>query len=176
MSLGVPLHDALHEKQAPHSFCGAPLRLWPRRFRRRERVLPVSECLHHRRLAAGSGLGLQLNSHENALRASSREITMHTRKFERMALATFFLATCIAFFGACLAIEHAHAQGTNAVPRVQGRNPVPFASSPLDRAPSMPPPIFNTSRPYTVPQSRETPVSPASPGSVFGSSPSSGVD
>jgi len=23
MSLGVPLHDALHEKQAPHSLCGA---------------------------------------------------------------------------------------------------------------------------------------------------------
>ena len=23
MSLGVPLHDALHEKQTPHSLCGA---------------------------------------------------------------------------------------------------------------------------------------------------------
>jgi hypothetical protein len=23
MSLDVPLHDALHEKQAPHSLCGA---------------------------------------------------------------------------------------------------------------------------------------------------------
>ena len=23
MSLGVPLYDALHEKQAPHSLCGA---------------------------------------------------------------------------------------------------------------------------------------------------------
>src|SRR5260221_3978563 len=23
MSLGIPLHDALHEKQAPHSLCGA---------------------------------------------------------------------------------------------------------------------------------------------------------
>jgi len=23
MSLGVPLHDAPHEKQAPHSLCGA---------------------------------------------------------------------------------------------------------------------------------------------------------
>jgi hypothetical protein len=38
----------------------------------------------------------------------------------------------------------------------------------LDRAPSMPPPVFNPSSPYTVPQSPETPVSPASPGSVFG--------
>lgn len=34
--------------------------------------------------------------------------------------------------------------------------------------PSMPPPVFNPSSPYTVPQSRETPVSPASPGSIFG--------
>jgi hypothetical protein len=44
-----------------------------------------------------------------------------------------------------------------------------------DRVP-MPPPVFNPSSPYTVPQSRETPVSPASPGSVFGSSPSTGVN
>ena len=38
----------------------------------------------------------------------------------------------------------------------------------LESVPSMPPPIFNPSTPYTVPASRETPVSPASPGSVFG--------
>jgi len=38
----------------------------------------------------------------------------------------------------------------------------------LDRVPSMPPPVFNPSDPYTVPQPRETPVSPASPGSIFG--------
>jgi hypothetical protein len=31
-----------------------------------------------------------------------------------------------------------------------------------------PAPVFNPSEPYTVPESRETPVSPASPGSVFG--------
>jgi hypothetical protein len=34
-------------------------------------------------------------------------------------------------------------------------------------APAMPPPAFNTSVPYTVPQAPEVPVSPASPGSVF---------
>jgi hypothetical protein len=34
--------------------------------------------------------------------------------------------------------------------------------------PSLPPPTFNPSTPYTVPQSPEVPVSPASPGSVFG--------
>jgi hypothetical protein len=38
----------------------------------------------------------------------------------------------------------------------------------LNNAPSLPAPIFNQSTPYTVPQLRETPVSPASPGSVFG--------
>jgi hypothetical protein len=38
----------------------------------------------------------------------------------------------------------------------------------LESVPSIPPPIFNPSTPYTVPPSRETPVSPASPGSVFG--------
>jgi hypothetical protein len=39
---------------------------------------------------------------------------------------------------------------------------------PLDRGPAMPPPVFNQSNPYTMPQSPERPVSPASPGSVFG--------
>jgi hypothetical protein len=39
---------------------------------------------------------------------------------------------------------------------------------PLDRAPVLPPPVINQSNPYTVPQSPERPVSPASPGSVFG--------
>jgi hypothetical protein len=38
----------------------------------------------------------------------------------------------------------------------------------LNGAPSMPAPIFNPSDPYTVPQSPEMPVSPASPGSIFG--------
>jgi hypothetical protein len=38
----------------------------------------------------------------------------------------------------------------------------------LESVPSMPPPVFNPSSPYTVPASPETPVSPTSPGSVFG--------
>jgi hypothetical protein len=41
---------------------------------------------------------------------------------------------------------------------------VPFQES----TPQLPPPIFNPSTPYTVPAPGETPVSPASPGSVFG--------
>jgi|ERR1700687_5602126 hypothetical protein len=102
---------------------------------------------------------------------------MHTRTSERMPLAIFFLG-CVAFFGAGVAIEQAHAQGANTGPHhAQARNPAPSALPPLlDRAPSMPPPAFNPSSPYTVPQSRESPVSPASPGSLFGSSPSNGVN
>jgi hypothetical protein len=38
----------------------------------------------------------------------------------------------------------------------------------LDEAPSMPAPTFNPSESYTLPQSPENAVSPASPGSVFG--------
>jgi hypothetical protein len=38
----------------------------------------------------------------------------------------------------------------------------------VESVPAMPAPVFNPSTPYTVPQGRETPVSPASPGSVFG--------
>jgi hypothetical protein len=102
---------------------------------------------------------------------------MHMIRFERMALARFFVAACVAFFGAGIVIDHAHAQDTKSVPHVQGGNPGPSASSSLlNRAPSMPPPAFNPSSPYTVPQSRETPVSPASPGSVFGSSPSARIN
>jgi hypothetical protein len=37
----------------------------------------------------------------------------------------------------------------------------------LESVPSMPPPVFNPSSPYTVPASPETPVSPGSPGSIF---------
>lgn len=39
--------------------------------------------------------------------------------------------------------------------------------TPLISAPSNPVPQFNPSSPYTVTPSAETPVSPASPGSVF---------
>jgi hypothetical protein len=38
----------------------------------------------------------------------------------------------------------------------------------LNEAPAMPTPTLNPSESYTLPQSTETPVSPASPGSVFG--------
>ncbi len=72
----------------------------------------------------------------------SKETAMQTTRFERMALAKFFVAGWLAFFS--LAIEHAQAQ---------------FPEPP----PPQPPPTFNPSTPYTVPQSRETPVSPGLP-------------
>jgi hypothetical protein len=73
---------------------------------------------------------------------------MQTR-FERMALARFFVAGWVALFS--LAIEHAQAQSPPAPP------------------PPQPPPTFNPSTPYTVPQSPETPVSPGLPSALPGS-------
>jgi hypothetical protein len=40
---------------------------------------------------------------------------MHRRKLERMTLAALCLAACMAFFGACVAIVHAHAQEPSSV-------------------------------------------------------------
>jgi hypothetical protein len=45
-----------------------------------------------------------------------------------------------------------------------------FRGSFVNPVPSQPAPTFNPSSSYTVPQGRETPVSPGSPGSVFGNS------
>ena len=69
----------------------------------------------------------------------SKETAMHMTRFERMALARFFVVGWVAFFG--VAIENAQAQPVNPVP-------------------PPPAPVFNPSTPNTVPQSRETPVSP----------------
>lgn len=41
----------------------------------------------------------------------------------------------------------------------------------IDQAPALPPPILNPSYSYTIPQTPEIPVSPASPGSIFGNGP-----
>jgi len=43
-----------------------------------------------------------------------------------------------------------------------------FHAPMIDQAPSMPAPTFNPSEPYSLPQSPENSVSPASPGSIFG--------
>jgi len=36
---------------------------------------------------------------------------MHKRRLAQMTLAALSLAACVTFFGACVAIVHAHAQG-----------------------------------------------------------------
>jgi len=69
---------------------------------------------------------------------------MHKTKFGRIALAKFFVAGWVALLGG--AIEYAQAQFVNPVP-------------------PPPPPVFNPSTPYTVPQPRQTPVSPGLPSS-----------
>jgi hypothetical protein len=99
---------------------------------------------------------------------------MRKKKMERMALVTFFLAACVALFGA-LAAGQAHARGGGAGGHAMGA--IRGISGPplLDGAPSIQP-TFNPSVPYTVPQSPETPVSPGSPGSVFGPGPSNGIN
>jgi hypothetical protein len=70
---------------------------------------------------------------------------MQTTRFERMALARFFVAGWLAFFS----VATAHAQ--------------PLYTAP---PPPQPPPTFNPSTPYTVPQSPETPVSPGLPSAL----------
>ena len=67
-----------------------------------------------------------------------------------MMLAKLSLAGCAVVFVASVAIEHAQAQFVNPVP-------------------PRPPPVFNPSSPNTVPQMRETPVSPTAPGGFQGS-------
>ena len=61
-------------------------------------------------------------------------------------------------------------RGANNVPAGAGlqSNHIGGFDRPLDRGPVMPPPVFNQPNPYTMPQSPERSVSPASPGSVFG--------
>ena len=101
---------------------------------------------------------------------------MCKRSIERMALATFSLAACVALFGA-LAPGQAQARGRGAGGHVPGAIRSVSGPPPLvGGVPSMPAPIFNPSFPYTVPESPETPVSPGSPGSVFGPGPSTEIN
>jgi hypothetical protein len=81
------------------------------------------------------------------------EIAMRTRRVERIALTTFFLAACTTFFGAGVAIEYAHAQG------LQEATSRHIAGIPAQRlAQAMP----------------ETPVSPTTPGTLPGTGAGSG--
>jgi hypothetical protein len=74
---------------------------------------------------------------------------MRATRSERTALTSFFVAGWVVFFSAAIA----HTQ--------------PLYANP---PPPQPPPTFNPSTPYTVPQSPETPVSPGLPSAPPGSS------
>jgi hypothetical protein len=63
------------------------------------------------------------------------------------------------------------AAGSSAVVQGHARGHRGMAAPLYNQAPSMPPPVFNPSTPYTAPTTPEVPVSPASPGSVFGNGP-----
>src|ERR1700745_2284062 len=77
--------------------------------------------------------------------------TMPTRRFERITLDHILLSTCAIVFGACILIKHAQAQPGYVPP------PTP-----------LPPPVFNPSSPYTVPQPSYRPIAPATPSAAPG--------
>jgi len=68
---------------------------------------------------------------------------MHTRRFERIALAQL-LVGCAVVFGTCVLVENAQAQ---------------YAPPPTP----LPPPVFNPSSPNTVPQPSYKPITPTTP-------------
>ena len=78
---------------------------------------------------------------------------MHRRSFVRKALAKFIVVGCTAFFGAC---GCAYAQYFEPAPP--------------------PPPVFNPSYPYTVPQPSYKPLSPAIPSTLLGSGANSRLE
>jgi hypothetical protein len=77
----------------------------------------------------------------------SKETTMPTRRIERITLAQLLVSGCV--FGACVLIEQARAQ---------------YVPPPTP----LPPPVFNPSSPYTVPQPSYRPIAPATPSAVPG--------
>src|SRR5215471_16411809 len=71
---------------------------------------------------------------------------MPTRRFERIALVQMLAGGCAVMFGASVLIEHAQAQPGYVPP------PTP-----------LPPPVFNPSSPYAVPQPSYRPITPTTP-------------
>jgi hypothetical protein len=76
---------------------------------------------------------------------------MPTRSFERITLDQILLGGCAIVFGACILVKHAQAQPGYVPP------PTP-----------LPPPVFNPSSPYTVPQPAYRPITPTTPSTVPG--------
>jgi hypothetical protein len=79
----------------------------------------------------------------------AKETAMPTRRFERITLAQLLLSGCAVVFGACVLIEQARAQ---------------YVPPPTP----LPPPVFNPSSPYTVPQPSYRPIAPATPSAAPG--------
>jgi hypothetical protein len=71
----------------------------------------------------------------------SQETTMPTRRFEQITLDQILLSGCAIVFGASMLIQHAQAQPGYVPP-----------------ATPLPPPVFNPSSPYTVPQPAYRPI------------------
>src|SRR5262249_25226776 len=78
-----------------------------------------------------------------------KETAMSTRRFERIAIAQVLLSGCAIMFGACLLIAHAQAQ---------------YVPPPTP----LPPPVFNPSNPYTLPQPAYRPIAPTTPSAAPG--------
>jgi len=94
------------------------------------------------------------------------------RRFKRKLIAgkltLFVTATLLSATAAIAVLARPVGTGAHGYARVHRG-----VSGPLfNQAPSLPPPIFNPSTPFTAPVAPEVPVSPASPGSVFGNGPS----
>ena len=95
-----------------------------------------------------------------------------SKKSNLIATAIAVLTTSIAVFGlSSQAFTAGGGLGLNGefggVRAASGFHSSAFVSAPPPVI-NTPAPVFNPSGSYTVPKSRETPVSPASPGSVFG--------
>jgi len=88
------------------------------------------------------------------------------RSIGRAALITL---AAIAFSTAAATGASAARRGGEGVTAAAGEGHFRGGYVPMQEGvPQAPPPVFNPSLPYTVPAPGETPVSPASPGSVFG--------
>jgi hypothetical protein len=95
-----------------------------------------------------------------------------SKKSNLIATAIAVFTTAIAVFGlSSQAFTAGGGLGLNGefggVRAASGFHSSAFVSAPPPVI-NTPAPVFNPSGSYTVPESRETPVSPASPGSVFG--------
>jgi hypothetical protein len=95
--------------------------------------------------------------------------TFHRKRIERIAgrLTPLVAALLFSVVADGVAAARPAGAGVHGHARVHRGVGAPL----FNHSPSMPPPIFNPSTPYTAPATPEVPVSPASPGSVFGNGP-----